>query len=260
MRLILTQPQLTAFDNTHSLDIFRRQLDAMQGGVARGDIVLLPEHAFFVQSQEEYLAIVQPLAREYGCHLVAGSFHEITDEVKRNTGAVLSPEGEVLGWFDKLRPYSEERSRVEAGTRLGEFRIGDLNILILICADFWFGDLFFRARALPDLVLVPALSVTRKTTPDYSRALWRHLAIGRAYEFGVFVGISDWGFPSALPKHITSGVGGFADTTGTDPDLFYRATGDAALRSIEPDFEALAHFRHDRMERGFYFRDSAALK
>ena len=254
MRLILTQPQLTAFDNPHSLETVRRILDGVNGGFTCDDIVVLPEHVFFVQSREEYLAIVQPLAREYGCHLVAGSFHEITPDIRRNTGAVLSPMGDVLGWFDKLRPYSDERSRVEAGGRLGEIRIGDLNILILICADFWFGDLFFQTRALPDLVLVPALSVTRKATPDYSRALWRHLAIGRAFEFGVFVGISDWGHPSILPTHITSGVGGFADTTGTDPAAFYRPTGDASVHIIDPDFDALERFRHDRRERGFFWK------
>ncbi|MBE0645815.1 MAG: carbon-nitrogen hydrolase family protein [Bacteroidetes bacterium] len=254
MRLILTQPQLSAFDNAHSLETFRRILDGVPGGLSHDDIVLLPEHAFFVETKAEYLDIVAPLAREHGCHLVAGSFHEIGENAKRNTGAVLTPEGEVLGWFDKLRPYSDERSRVDAGTRLGEFRIGELNVLVTICADFWFSDLFFQAKALPDLVLVPALSVTRKSTPDYSRALWRNLAISRAYEFGVLAGISDWGFPSQLPKHITSGVGGFADTTGMEPAAFFRATGDAELQIIEPDFAALALFRHDRHERGFYWK------
>jgi predicted amidohydrolase len=254
MRLILTQPQLRAFDNAHSTDAIHRLLDLIPGGCGREDIVVIPEHAMFVQSREEYLAIVQPLARECGCHLVGGSFHEIGEKVKRNTGAVLTPEGEVLGWFDKLRPYADERSRVEAGSRLGEFRIGELNVLVLICADFWFSDLFYKAHALPDLVLVPALSVTRKSAPDYSRALWRHLAVSRAYEFGVFVGISDWGFPSRLPEYITSGVGGFADTTGVDPGAFYRATGDAALQVIVPDLDALARFRHDRGDRGFYWK------
>ena len=254
MRLILTQPQLAAFDNRHSTDTFRRLLDSTPGGLSRNDIVLLPEHAFFVETREAYLDIAAPMAREYGCHLVAGSFHEIGEGVKRNTGAVLTPEGEVLGWFDKLRPYADERARVDPGSRLGEFRVGEVNVLVLICADFWFSDLFLQANAQPDLVLVPALSVTRKSTPDYSRALWRDLAVSRAYEFGVLAGISDWGFPSRLPKHITSGVGGVADTTGVDPRDFYRPTGDAELQVIDVDLAALAHFRHDRRERGFYWK------
>ena len=254
MKLILTQPQLSAFDNTHSLETFRRILDGVPGGLSRDDIVLLPEHAFFVSTQEEYLGIVAPMAREYGCHLVAGSFHEIGDEVKRNTGAVLTPEGEVLGWFDKLRPYADERSRVDPGTRLGEFRIGEAKLLVLICADFWFSDLFLQTAAQPDLVLVPALSVTRTPSPDYSRALWRDLAVSHAYEFGVLAGISDWGHPSRLPKLMTSGVGGFADASGVDPREFYRPTGEDEVQVIDVDLDALARFRHDRRERGFYWK------
>ena len=81
-----------------------------------------------------------------------------------------------------------------------DFDFSGRRILVTICADFWFSDLFARAGRLPDLVLVPAYSVTRKSTPDYSRSLWRHLAIARAYELGVYVGISDWGYAADAPK------------------------------------------------------------
>lgn len=254
MKLILTQPQLKAFDNTHSLNSVKRILDAVEDGLSKTDLVVLPEHVFFVQSDEEYKNIVQPLAQEYGCHILGGSYHEIRDDIRRNTGSLFAPDGSVVGSFDKLRPYSDERDRVDAGTRLGEMQIGDKRILVLICADFWFSDLFLQVERLPDLVLVPALSVTRKATPDYSRALWRNLAISRAYEFGVYVGISDWGHPSTLPQLMTSGVGGFADTTGTDPEKFYTPIGDQESLVIEPDFESLAHFRRDRADRGFFWK------
>ncbi|MBN1448285.1 MAG: carbon-nitrogen hydrolase family protein [Bacteroidetes bacterium] len=254
MRLILPQPTLKAFDNDHSVDTVRRTIDAVPGGCRSEDILLLPEHAYFVDSKEAYLDILQPLARDCGCHVVGGSFHEIGGDVKRNTGAVIAPDGEVLGWYDKLRPYADERTRVNPGTRLGEFRIGDVNVLVLICADFWFSDLFLQARRLPDLVLVPALSVTRKPAPDYSRRLWRHLAISRTYEFGVLAGISDWSHGSSLPKLMTSGVGGFADTTHADPDTFYTPIPESGVLVIEPDFAALERFRRDRGDRGFYWK------
>lgn len=253
MNLILTQPTLTPYDNAHSLDEIRRLMDALPDGCSEDDIMLLPEHALFVQSQSEYLEILQPLAREYGCHVVGGSFHEIDGETRRNTGAVFAPDGAVLVWYDKLRPYADERSRVDPGSRLGEFSIAGKKILVLICADFWFSDLFLQARELPDMVLVPALSVTRKPTPDYSRRLWRHLAISRAYEFGLFVGISDWSQDSALPKLMTSGVGGFADASHADPDAFYTPIAPAGMQVLAPDFEALDRFRHDRGDRGFYW-------
>jgi hypothetical protein len=122
----------------------------------------------------------------------------------------------------------------------------------LICADFWFADVFARAHVLPDVVLVPALSVTRKPTPDYSRRLWQHLAVARAYEFGVYVGISDWSHSSTLSLP-ASGVGGLADPTTPDPDRLFTPIGTRDLAVFELDFDALAAFRGDRVNRGFFW-------
>ena len=132
--------------------------------------------------------------------------------------------------------------------------IGGRRVFVLICADFWFSDLFNRAAHLPDLVLVPALSVSRKPSPDYSRALWRHLAIARAYEFGAYVGISDWGHPSELPMLATSGVGGLADPTREHPDELFRPIAESGASAFDLDFAALDAFRRDRMERGFFWK------
>ncbi|HKU41489.1 MAG TPA: hypothetical protein VJR89_25205, partial [Polyangiales bacterium] len=137
---------------------------------------------------------------------------------------------------------------------LGELTIGGRRLLILVCADFWFSDLFHRTTQLPDLVLVPAHSVTRKPAPDYSRALWRHLAVSRAYEFGVYVAISDWAHAPAPPIGLpASGVGGLADPATIDPDRFFLPIEDQ-LRVYELDFDALERFRRDRYARGFFWR------
>jgi predicted amidohydrolase len=254
MRLILTQPALAAFDNDRSFEAVRRSMDAVPGGFATDDIFVLPEHAVFVDTVPAYVDVLAPLAQEAGCHVLGGSFHEIDGEVKRNTGALFAPDGSVMGWYDKLRPYADERARVNPGTRLGQFNVEGRNILVLICADFWFSDLFMQAGTQPDLVLVPALSVTRKPSPEFSRRLWRHLAISRAYEFGVYAGISDWAHDSALPRLMTSGVGGYADAAHAEPDRFYTPVPASGTLVVEPDFDALAQFRHDRTERGFYWK------
>jgi predicted amidohydrolase len=143
---------------------------------------------------------------------------------------------------------------VEPGTLLGELTIEGRNLLVFICADFWFVDLLLRATRAPDLVLVPALSVTRKPSPDYSRSLWKHLAISRAYEFGTYVGISDWAHPSKLPILFTSGVGGFADPTTTDAERFFAPVGSSGVAVHELDFDALDAFRGDRVGRGFFWK------
>lgn len=252
-RLLLTQPRLIAFDNRSSREEILRCIDTLPDAPRKEDILILPEHAFFHHEAEAYLDEITSLAAHCGCTVLGGSFHEYAGDVRRNTGAVVTASGEVLMWYDKLRPYAEERSRVDAGVRLGECSINGVRVLVLICADFWFSDLFHQARALPDVVLVPALSVTRKATPDYSRTLWRHLAVSRAYEFGVYVGISDWSADAQLPALRTSGVGGFADPTTTDSDGFYSATGDARMQVVTLDLDALAAFREDRRARGFYW-------
>lgn len=254
MRLILTQPLLKAFDNTHNRNAIYRSLDGVGEGFHKDDIILLPEHSFFHADREGYLEEIAGLARDTGCTIVGGSFHEITEEYRRNTGAILSPDGSVLCWYDKLRPYADERQRVDAGSRLGECILAGHRVLVLICADFWFSDLYSRTQSLPELVLVPALSVTRKPSPDYSRTMWRHLAVSRAYEFGVYVGISDWSSDSLLPSLRTSGVGGFADAAVTDAERFFQSTGDARVQVVNLDFEALREFREDREARGFFWK------
>jgi predicted amidohydrolase len=226
-------------------------LSPLLGTLAPDDVVLLPEHYAATPVRSEYDAAVTELARNLGCHVVGGSHHEDRDGARVNTGAVVDSKGTLLGRYEKLRPYAEERSRVREGRGFGEFTVGERRLLILVCADFWFSDVFYRAAALPDLILVPAFSVSRKPTPDYSRTLWRHLAVTRAYEFGAYVGISDWMHSSEWPT--ASGVSGFADPTAVDPDRLFTPTG-GEMRVYELDWAALDAFRGDRMARGFFWK------
>ena len=254
MRLILTQPQLTAFDTARCTEAIAALLAPLRGTLAAEDIILLPEHIAFDGDGGAYEGYVSRLAREFACAVVGGSHHEARGTGRVNTGVAVTSDGAIAGRYDKLRPYADERRRVRPGEIFGTFFIAGLRVMTLICADFWFSDLFAQAAELPDLVLVPALSVTRKSTPDYSRDLWRHLAVTRAYEFGVYVGISDWGHPSALPSLFASGVGGFADPTGLDPNRFFTPVGVDGLAVFDIDMKTLEAFRTDRRERGFFWK------
>lgn len=254
MKLVLVQPALSYARDRGNLDRILSDLRARQPlSLGANDIVLLPEHYDLRASRDEYLAGVREVATLTGAHVVGGSHHEGRGEVRVNSGVVVAPDGTVLTRYEKLRPYAREREWVDAGDALGEMTINGRSILILICADFWFSDLFDRARVLPDLVLVPALSVTRKPTPDYSRALWTHLAISRAYEFGAYVGVSDWAHTPQQKEPFTSGVGGFADPTSVEPESLYQPT-DGAASVFDLDFARLDEFRRDRTERGFFWR------
>ncbi|HKP59033.1 MAG TPA: carbon-nitrogen hydrolase family protein [Polyangiales bacterium] len=253
MKLVLVQPLLTYAPDADNSQLVERLLEPLTGSLDHDDLVLLPEHFELRNSRSDYEAGVRGLARKLGCHVVGGSHHEQRATGNVNTGIVVDPEGRTLASYEKLRPYAEERSRVQNGNVLGEVSIAGRRLLILVCADFWFSDLFHRTAQLPDLVLVPAHSVTRKPTPDYSRALWKHLAVARAYEFGVYVGVSDWAHAPVTLGLAASGVGGLADPTTTDPNALYLPiNGD--LRVYTLDFDALDRFRRDRYNRGFFWR------
>lgn len=257
MKLVLVQPALSHARDRGNLDRILSSLADLKARLPQplgaDDVVLLPEHYELRPSRHEYLAGVREVGTLTGAHVVGGSHHETRGEVRVNSGVVVAPDGTVLTRYEKLRPYAREREWVDAGDSLGEVAISGRNLLILICADFWFSDLFDRARVLPDLVLVPALSVTRKPTPDYSRALWKHLAISRAYEFGAYVGVSDWAHVAEQQQPFTSGVSGFADPTATDPQRLFHAT-DGSVSVFDLDFVRLSEFRRDRTERGFFWR------
>ncbi len=257
MKLVLLQPQLSYADE-ENLDRVKSAIASLQVELGHDDVVLLPERFEPMGTRPAYEKEMSALARSLGCYVVGGSHHEERASGAVNSGLVLDPEGRTIGRYDKLRPYANERSWVGPGSELGEIDIAGRRALVLICADFWFSDLFARAERLPDLVLVPALSVTRKSTPDYSRALWRHLAIARAYEFGAYVGVSDWGYPSRLPELFASGVGGFADPTRVEPGGLFTPIGDRPAMVHELDFDRLAAFRKDRVERGFFWKKPAS--
>jgi predicted amidohydrolase len=253
VRLVLVQPQL-GHSSSQNLDVIRGLIALLTPPLGTDDVLVLPERFYVDGDHDGYVTAITELARSFGCHVVGGSHSEPVGSDFLNTGIVAAPDGGVLGRYEKLRPYAAERAWAHPGLTLGEVSIAGRNTLILICADFWFADVFQRARVLPDLVLVPALSVTRKPTPDYSRSLWRHLAVARAYEFGCFVGVSDWGHPSQLPVQFASGVAGFADPTLIDPERLFQPVGEAAIRAFPLDFDALDAFRRDRIDRGFFWK------
>jgi predicted amidohydrolase len=254
MRLVLVQPQLGMGPGLENLAKVRHALERSSIRPATEDVLLLPERIHPSHSAEEYRRDVSELAAELGCVVVGGSQHEARGDRVLNVGVAVDARGNVLGSYEKIRPYAVERQHVSPGTGPGELLIHGRRFMVLICADFWFSDLFTRAARLPDVILVPALSVSRKSKPDYSRAMWQHLATARAYEFGAFVGVSDWGFPSDLPMLAASGVAGFADPSRVEPNELFQALGSTEARAFELDFAALEAFRKDRLERGFFWQ------
>ena len=254
MRLVLTQPVLSTDPNADNTARMEQLLVSSALELSADDIVVLPEHSSQHNDWNLYQEQMCGLATRLGCHLIAGSIHARDAAHVVNRGLVATPSGALLTQYEKLRPYFREQQLVTPGDHFGEVDIAGKRFVILICADFWFSDLFDRIRKTPDVVVVPSLSVTRKPTPDYSRELWRHLAVARAYEFGVYIGISDWDNGSTLGELQTAGVAGFADPTQLDPQQFFKSAPPGGVLAMDLDFDALAAFREDRRRRGFFWR------
>jgi predicted amidohydrolase len=260
MRVVLVQPTLGLdADNATRIRTAIDQLLVREIGSTRllpGDLLVLPEHWCLDQLEHVYEQRLRELALAYGCHLIGGSQHVVRNGHNYNRGLVMDPDGAVLGEYQKLRPYGRELEHIAPGSGYGAFHIDGHSVLVLLCADFWFFDLVQRAPQVPELVCVPALSVSRKPTPDYSRALWRHMAVSRSYELACYVAISDWAHDSNLPALRSSGVAGFVDPTVTAPDrMFQPLASGAAL--FELDFDALSEFRQDRRAQGFLWQPQA---
>ena len=254
MRLLLINPTLHSVDTRRNRDVIDSLLAKISGTILPTDVLLLPEHFTAEDDHGAYLECLQKIARETGCTVVGGSHHRHIDGKRLNVGNVVDPTGLEIGSYEKLRPYFEEQKHVVGGSMPGEMSIGGRNILILICADFWYSDIILSTQVLPDVVLVPSLSVSRKPNAEYSRTLWRNLAVMRAYEFGTYVGISDWHENSTLRKYRTCGVGGFADPTSDDPQRLFQPVGQDGIEVYPLDFGALERFREDRRMRGFFWR------
>ncbi len=249
VRLILLEPALSYQDDLANVVTVQQALEDARIAPDDDDLLVLPERFLLNTPDAEYEEIVSRLAAQLRCHVIGGSHHA----ANVHRGVAAGPDGTLLGEYEKLRPYASERSQVSPGTVLGELTIAGHDVLVLICADFWFSDLIVRASRQPDLIVVPALSVSRKPSPEYSRAMWRHLCVARAYELGVFVGVSDWSHASQLPLLSPSGVSGFADPTMTDPAALFVPVAPAQARAFSLDFDALEAFRGDRRERGFFW-------
>jgi predicted amidohydrolase len=254
MRLVLIQPSLRAGGSEENCEIIESLILSVKSSILSDDVILLPEHFISADDPETYDKFVKHLAVQTGCTIIGGSHRRLLEVKHVNYGSVWNSEGKVIGEYTKLRPYFNENKHVSPGKMLGEVEILGKNFLILICADFWYSDIFFSTKLRPDVVLVPALSVSRKPSPEYSRSLWRNFAIQRAFEFGVYIGISDWRADSYLKEYRTCGVGGFADPTSTDPAKLFTEIGEKGITFFDVETDALENFRNDRKMRGFFWK------
>lgn len=196
MDLVALQFDIQWEDKPANFETVRTMLRA--AAPPAGALVLLPEmfatgfsmHAEEIAeptggNSEQFLA---SLAREHGVFLLGGVGVRGQDGKARNKALVFSPDGELLAFYAKMRPFSPggERNHYQAGDRPIVFGWGECRVAPFICYDLRFPELFREAAAKhrPELFVVVA-SWPAKRIEHWVRLLQARAIENQAYVVGV---------------------------------------------------------------------------
>lgn len=253
MKLFLTQLRARSNDARENFRAVAKLIGRSRHHLSREDMLVLPELIGGDSDRKDYEQLTIDLAQRIGCHVVGGTHHHTNRGATINSGIVADSRRTIIAAYDKLRPYGIEGALgVVPGTAVGQFEILGCRVLILVCADFWYSDVFIRQiRPRPDLIIVPTFSISRRSSPRVARSLWRSMAIARASEFSVYVGISDWAYPCEYHGSKSCSVAGLANPRPTDGKGFFDRMGDRALVKYEIDLPRLRELRRHRNEQTF---------
>jgi predicted amidohydrolase len=171
----------------------RRLLE--QARIPRDSLVALPE-MFATGFSMKVDTIAEPYggeteqflaetAKQFGIHLVAGAAMRGKDGKARNKALVFSPEGKLLAYYAKMRPFAPggEKDFYEAGKTVTSFRWGDHNVSPFVCYDLRFPELFREAAKAQR----PELFVVIASWPEKRILHWIRLIQARAIENQAYV-------------------------------------------------------------------------
>lgn len=102
----------------------------------------------------------QKLARKHGIWLIPGSMYERLDGAIYNTTPVINPEGEVIGRYRKIFPFTPLEEGVAPGTEFFVFDVdGAGRFAVSICYDIWFPETTRTLSAMgAEVLLHPVLT------------------------------------------------------------------------------------------------------
>ena len=258
MKVFLTQLRPHDPDFKKNFDAVTRIVESSRLDFSSHDVLLLPELVGVGSPRSSYEGFVSNLARTLSCHVVGGSHHDAKKRRTVNCGIVANPSGEIVSRYEKLWPDGIEVSMgIAPGATTGHFDLSGCLVLVLVCADFWYSSVILsRLNTRPDLILVPTFSLSLRPSPLAARSLWKSMAVSRAYEFGVFVGISDWAHPSDYHGLKSSSVAGLADPRPQNHNGFFSAVGRRSIVGYDLDLTRLRWLRQHRSTRAFLSDES----
>ncbi len=118
---------------------------------------------------------VQELAKTHGMHIVLGIIKK-EHNMRYNSLLIISPDGEVIGSYDKRALWGWDTDNFSRGSSLGVVEIDDLVIGFRICFEVrfpeYFRELFVRKA---DLCFVSFSDVSENELPERYELIKAHL-------------------------------------------------------------------------------------
>jgi predicted amidohydrolase len=153
-------------------------------------------------------------AKHFGIFLIGGAAMRRKDGAPRNKALVFSPEGKLIAWYAKMRPFTAggEKDIYAAGSVPTVFSWTECNVSPFVCYDLRFPELFRDAarKSRPELFIVIA-NFPKKRIQHWTRLLQARAIENQAYVMGL-------------------------NRIGTDP--YYEYSGDSII--VDPDGEIIA--------------------
>jgi omega-amidase len=131
---------------------------------------------------ETYLSAT---AKQFEIYIVGGAAMRGRDGQARNKALVFGPDGQLLAFYSKMRPFSPggESEHYAAGQHPMTFRLGEWAVSTFICYDLRFPELFRKSAATHK----PELFVVIANWPEKRIAHWIRLLQARAIENQAYV-------------------------------------------------------------------------
>ncbi len=250
MRVAAVQFDIAWEDKPANHAIVERML--REAGIGDGTYVLLPElgdtgFSFDLPKivDERSLTWARTLARELGIWIQPGFAEHGSDGKGRNCAAVISPQGEILGIYRKVHPFSygRESQHYSGGDRILIRDCDGAAVCPMICYDLRFPELWRTAAAAGAEVFTLAAN-----WPDTRKAHWRALLVARAIENQAYVvAVNRVGTDPSLQyaggSMIVTPTGEILDEAGESTQVLTGVLDLDALRSWRAEFPMLRDVR-----------------
>lgn len=251
MKIALVQPARDRLDREKNLRTVTRLLE----GIHDVDIVCLPENWAGVVTLSdaelsEVLALLGRYAQRGHYTLLTGSLIVAHTDYKIARGHVISPDGLVLGYTEKIFPSNAvgERAFLRFGEHLPVFATEKVRFGVVICVDLFYPELV-RALAQRDIQIL----FNPSNIPENRIALWRSLVCARAAENTIFVAFANNTksfYPDDRP------VSGHSMVVSPRGDVLFEADDAEGVYTVETDLAQIAEAR----KRWPYLADSLSLE